>query len=77
MMEAIERIAARTGVTVGDVMEFSSEFQSQSVVAVINYLEKRIENMRGDENPKFELEQIRRDLSTLVVLPEGGGIIID
>ena len=68
MMEAVKRIAARTGVTEEDVREFATEFDSSTVVAVVNYLEKRIATMRGDENPKYELEQIRRDLGTLVTV---------
>ena len=61
----LEHIAVRTGTTIEEVESFAAEFRDSSVVAVINYLEKRIANMRGDENPKYELEQIRRDLGTL------------
>lgn len=64
-MDSCKRIARRTGATVEDVIAFAAEFDSPGVLAVINYLEKRIETMRGDENPKYELEQIRRDLGVL------------
>jgi len=66
--ESIRRIATRTGVSEEDVVSFAAEFRNTtSVLAVINYLEKRIATMRGDENPRFELEQIRKDLGTLGV----------
>lgn len=64
-MDSCDRIARRTGVSTEDVLAFAAEFDSPTVMSVISYLEKRIETMRGDENPKYELEQIRRDLGAL------------
>ncbi len=66
--KSVERIAARTGVNVQEVVEFSQEFRSMNMSAIFTYLEKRIETMRGDENSKVELEQVRRDLGLLSTL---------
>lgn len=67
METSAERIARRTGVSVEDVMGLASEMNGTNVVGVINYLEKRIETMRGDESARYELDQIRRDLAALVL----------
>ena len=68
MKRRIERIAARTGVDVDTVEFFVDEFHHTSMVPILGYLERRIETMHGDENPKYELEQIRLDLATLSTL---------
>ena len=68
MKDSIERIAARTGVDVETVEFFADEFHHTGMVPVLGYLEKRIETMVGDENPRYELEQIRLDLATLSTL---------
>lgn len=66
--EQVKRIAARTGVSVEDVVNFSHEFRRLPLTPVLAYLERRIERLKGDENPAFELEQIRKDLATFVSL---------
>ena len=66
--KSVERIAARTGGDAEEVVEFSQEFRSMNMSAIFTYLEKRIETMRGDENPKLELEQVRKDLAMLATL---------
>ena len=65
---SVERIAVRTGGNAEEVVEFSQEFRLMNMSAVFTYLEKRIDTMRGDENPKFELEQVRKDLALLATL---------
>ncbi len=68
MKDRVKRIAARTGVDIETVEFFADEFHHTGMVPVLGYLEKRLENMVGDENPKYELEQIRLDLAALSTL---------
>ena len=68
MKQRIERIAARTGVDEETVEFFADEFHHTGMVTILGYLERRIETMRGDENPKYELEQIRLELAALSTL---------
>lgn len=68
MREQIERIAKRTSVDKATVEFFINEFHHTNMVPVINYLEKRLKALRGDENVKYELEQIRLDFATLSTL---------
>ena len=69
MHDAFDRIAARLGLsrTSAGFTDLIDDFDGPTIVSFINYLEKRIESMRGDENPKYVLEQIRRDLSAISV----------
>lgn len=62
----VSRILARLDKRQSVVKDIANRLDQQSVVAVVEYLEHRIEAMRGDENVKYELEQIRRDLGALV-----------
>lgn len=63
---ALNRLMARLNLSYVEIDKLSKNLDPQSVIAVVTYLEKRIETMVGDENVKSELEQIRRDLSALV-----------
>jgi len=62
-----ERIAARLRIEPETVDFFVEDFRHTGMVPVLQYLERRLESMRGDENPKHELEQIRLDLAALSI----------
>lgn len=66
--EQVQRIAARTQTDEGDVISFSEEFKNVALTPVLAYLERRIECLRGDEDIQFELEQVRKDIASLVGL---------
>jgi hypothetical protein len=59
------RIAQRLNIEEETVEFFVEDFRHTGMVPVIDYLERRIANMKGDENVKDELEQIRLDLAAL------------
>lgn len=67
-MEAIKRIANRLGVDEDEVRVLAKEFDLATTVAILNYLDSRVETMVGDENPTFELQQIRRDLGSMAMM---------
>lgn len=62
---ALNRVMARLNLSYVEVGKIASRLDPESVLAVITYLEKRLEVMVGDENAKAELETIRRDLGTM------------
>ena len=68
MRERIERIAKRLQVEPEVVEEHVDEFKYTGMVPVLNYLERRLEMLRGDESVKYELEQIRLDLAAFSML---------
>lgn len=68
MTNRIERIAARLRIEPETVSFFAEDFKHTGMVPVIDYLERRIEQLRGDENVKYELEQIRLDLAAFDML---------
>ena len=68
MKERIKRIAQRTKVDEETVEFFIDEFHHTNMVPIIGYLEKRLDALRGDENVKYELEQIRLDFAALSTL---------
>lgn len=68
MKDRIQYIAMRTGVDVETVEFYADEFHHTGMVPILGYLERRMKTMAGDENPRYELEQIRLDLAALSTL---------
>lgn len=68
----LERTKSRVRATDNEIRDWSERVDAVAILAVIEYLEKRFDVMRGDESVKAELEQIRLDLAALVTMKFGG-----
>lgn len=66
MSEFVEQVMQRTGQDENVVKDLASRLDAPGCLAVIEYLEHRLEVMVGDENAAHEIYQIMRDLSALV-----------
>ena len=63
-----ERVGKRLGMTAEAVALFAKSFSNTEVIGIISYLDQRLAVMHGDENPAYELQQIRLDLASLKVI---------
>ncbi len=66
-MTNMDSIAERLGVSKHMVKDLMKQLDPGTVISVIEYIEHRIDTMVGDESPKLELKQIRRDLGAMSV----------
>ena len=59
----VQRVIARTDLTEEQILDNVENFRNLPINAVLNYIELRIDKLRGDENAGYELNEIRKDLA--------------
>lgn len=65
MSERLDRVRSRLNTTDEFVNDLVGRVDVATALAVIEYIEKRLDTVHGDEGIKYELGQVRLDLAAL------------
>jgi len=63
--EEMTRLQRRLGLAREEVLNLGYWVAKGGLSPLMRYVNTRKDRLRGDENPKFELEQVSRDLEVL------------